>query len=55
MQIKVQSGDIATFQADAIVVNLFEGIDSPGGGTGAVDEALGGEPRHFTVISSADR
>ena len=42
MQIKVQSGDIAGFQADAIVVNLFEGITSPGGGTGAVDEALGG-------------
>jgi leucyl aminopeptidase len=42
MQIKVQSGDIAAFQADAIVVNLFEGVTSPGGGTGAVDSAMGG-------------
>jgi len=42
MQIKVQSGDIATVSADAIVVNLFEGVTSPGGGTGAVDQAMGG-------------
>ena len=42
MQIKVQSGDISAFGADAIVVNLFEGITTPGGGTGAVDRALGG-------------
>ena len=42
MQIKVQSGDIAAISADAIVVNLFEGVSSPGGGTGAVDQAMGG-------------
>src|SRR5687767_11626370 len=42
MQIKVQSGDIATVSADAIIVNLFEGVTSPGGGTGAVDQAMGG-------------
>ena len=42
MQIKVQSGDIATVSADAVVVNLFEGVASPGGGTGAVDQAMGG-------------
>ena len=42
MQIKVASGDISAFQADAIVVNLFEGVDVPGGGTGAVDAAMGG-------------
>ncbi len=42
MQIKVQSGDIAAASADAIVVNLFEGVTSPGGGTGAVDQAMGG-------------
>jgi leucyl aminopeptidase len=42
MQIKVQSGDIATASADAVVVNLFEGVASPGGGTGAVDQAMGG-------------
>jgi leucyl aminopeptidase len=42
MQITVQSGDISQFEADAIVVNLFEGITTPGGGTGAVDAAMGG-------------
>jgi leucyl aminopeptidase len=42
MDIRVEQGDIAQRQADAIVVNLFEGITSPGGGTGAVDRALDG-------------
>jgi leucyl aminopeptidase len=28
--------------ADALIVNLFEGVTSPGGATGAVDRALGG-------------
>jgi len=42
MQIKVAPGDISTFAADAIVVNLFEGVDAPGGATGAVDVAMGG-------------
>src|SRR6266545_2893029 len=42
MQIRVQAGDISSFAADAIVVNLFEGVTVPGGGTGAVDVALGG-------------
>ncbi|GAB6875690.1 leucyl aminopeptidase [Thermaerobacter litoralis] len=31
--------------ADAVVVNLFEGVAVPGGATGAVDEALGGAIR----------
>ena len=42
MQIKVESGDLAAFQADALVVNLFEGVTSPDGGTSAVDRALDG-------------
>jgi len=42
MQILAQQGDIAQFKANAIVVNLLEGVTSPGGGTGAVDKALGG-------------
>lgn len=42
MQITVQQGDISEFKADAIVVNLFEGVTSPGGATGAVDRAMGG-------------
>jgi leucyl aminopeptidase len=42
MQIRVATQDIARFEADVIVVNLFEGVTTPGGATGAVDVALGG-------------
>ena len=41
MDIKVASGDIAQQEVGAIVVNLFEGVKSPGGATGAVDKAMG--------------
>ncbi|MCX7616766.1 leucyl aminopeptidase [Tepidiforma sp.] len=42
MKVRVEQGDIARYGADALVVNLFEGVTAPGGGTGAVDAALGG-------------
>jgi len=42
VEIRVAGGDIAQAEADAIVVNLFEGVTSPGGATGAVDAALEG-------------
>jgi leucyl aminopeptidase len=42
MKIKVISGDIVKLKLDAIVVNLFEGVKSPGGATAAVDKALDG-------------
>ncbi|GBD24300.1 Cytosol aminopeptidase [bacterium HR29] len=42
MEIRVEAGDITRAAADAVVVNLFEGVKTPGGGTGAVDRALGG-------------
>ncbi len=42
MVIKVISGDITKLPLNAIVVNLFEGVESPSGATGAVDQALGG-------------
>src|SRR5512137_622195 len=42
MDIKVQRGSIEATQADAIIVNLFEGTEVPAGGTGAVDKALNG-------------
>lgn len=42
MEIRVTGGDITQAKADAIIVNLFEGVTTPGGGTGAVDTALGG-------------
>src|SRR5690625_6673984 len=38
----VSSGDITSIDADTVVVNLFQGVTSPGGATGAVDRALGG-------------
>jgi leucyl aminopeptidase len=45
MDIQVVSGGIQATQDELIVVNLFEGIEVPGGATGAVDQALGGAIR----------
>ncbi|MFW6118355.1 MAG: leucyl aminopeptidase [Chloroflexota bacterium] len=42
MEIKVIVGDIAQIEADAIVVNIFEGVEQPSGATAAVDRALDG-------------
>ncbi len=42
VKVSAKAGDITKEQADAIVVNLFEGVTSPGGGTGTVDRALDG-------------
>ena len=42
MDVNVTSADIRTLQADAIIVNLFQGVTDPGGATGAVDAALDG-------------
>ena len=42
MEFTVQSGDIAAWKGDGIVVNLFEGVTTPSGATGAVDKALEG-------------
>ena len=42
MEIKVVAGDVSQQKVGAIVVNLFEGVKSPGGATGAVDRALDG-------------
>lgn len=42
MDIKVVAGDIAGQDVGAVVVNLFEGVTTPGGATGAVDRAMGG-------------
>lgn len=47
MNIKVVIGDIAEQKIDAIVVNLFEGVEHPGGATGAVDRSLGGLITHL--------
>lgn len=42
MEIRVVQGSITEVPSDMLVVNLFEGVTSPGGATGAVDSALGG-------------
>jgi leucyl aminopeptidase len=42
LEIKVIVGDIAQIEADAVVVNLFEGAEQPGGATATVDKALDG-------------
>jgi leucyl aminopeptidase len=52
MKISVESGDIVASSAGAIVVNLFEGVTSPAGATGAVDRALDGAIT--SLIASGD-
>ncbi len=42
MKIRLIVGDITQIEADAIVVNLFEGAQKPSGATAAVDKALDG-------------
>ena len=42
MNIKVQQGNIAAIEADTIITNLFDDVKTPGGATGALDQALGG-------------
>ncbi|MFH1406784.1 MAG: leucyl aminopeptidase [Candidatus Omnitrophota bacterium] len=42
MEIKVICTDLTKYACDAVIVNLFEGVSSPGGATGAADHALGG-------------
>ena len=43
MQIEVLTGSITVQKAEALIVNLFEGVTTPAGATGAVDAALGGQ------------
>jgi len=43
IQIKVRVGDVTEVECDALIVNLFDGVTHPGGATGAVDRALGGQ------------
>ena len=42
MQFGVRQGSLTDAACDALVVNLFAGVQAPGGATGAVDRALGG-------------
>ncbi|MGI8925795.1 MAG: leucyl aminopeptidase [Tepidiformaceae bacterium] len=42
MEVRVEGGEIAQSGADVVVVNLFQGVTAPVGGTGALDAALDG-------------
>lgn len=42
MKVSVFQGDITEVRADAVIVNLFEGVTTPQGAAGAVDKACGG-------------
>ena len=42
MDIKATAGDVTSIETGALIVNLFQGVTSPGGATGAVDAALDG-------------
>lgn len=42
MKVRVVTGNITEMPVDGIVVNLFQGVKTPGGATGAVDKALDG-------------
>ncbi|HUM68719.1 MAG TPA: M17 family peptidase N-terminal domain-containing protein, partial [Chloroflexota bacterium] len=42
MNIHVIQGNIQDSAADTLIVNLFEGVTTPAGATGAIDSALNG-------------
>ena len=42
MDVQITRASITELDCDALIVNLFEGVTSPGGATGAVDKALDG-------------
>ncbi|MDX1521654.1 MAG: leucyl aminopeptidase, partial [Anaerolineae bacterium] len=42
MKISIQQAGIQSIDRDAIIINLFEGVTTPGGATGVVDKALDG-------------
>ena len=42
MEIRAIAGDVASIETGALIVNLFQGVTSPEGATGAVDAALDG-------------
>jgi leucyl aminopeptidase len=52
MEIHVVQGSIESIADELIVVNLFEGLETPNGATGSVDNALGGAIRE--IISAGD-
>jgi leucyl aminopeptidase len=43
VELRVQQASVTDIDTPLLVVNLFEGVTQPGGATGAVDNALGGQ------------
>jgi leucyl aminopeptidase len=43
VDLRVQQASVTEIDTPLLVVNLFEGVTQPGGATGAVDSALGGQ------------
>lgn len=52
MEIRVLTASVTAVPCDVLIVNLFAGVQTPGGATGAVDEALGGAIR--AAIAAGD-
>lgn len=52
MNIVVKQGAAQELETDLLVVNIFEGVERPGGAAGAVDRAMGG--RIHSLISAGD-
>ena len=42
MRVSVWLGDVTAVDVDGVIVNLFEGVTTPGGATGGVDRAMDG-------------
>jgi len=40
VKVEIKTQDLLSYEGDALIVNLFEGVKRPGGATGAVDQAL---------------
>jgi leucyl aminopeptidase len=47
VEIRVRPASVTDIETPLLVVNLFEGVTEPGGATGAVDAALGGQIRRL--------
>jgi len=43
VELRVQQASVTEIDTPLLVVNLFEGVTEPGGASGAVDRALGGQ------------
>lgn len=49
MKVKIEKKSILDIESDAIIVNLFEGVKTPGGVTGIVDKAFNGVISDFVI------